>query len=57
MNGYVCFYNGKRYEVHANSSYGAQKKCAAENKIEKGYKIEVILAEKDETQVTHKPLL
>lgn len=55
MNVYICFYQGKRYEVLANSSYGAQKKCAAENKIKNGYEIGVVLAEKDGIQVIHKP--
>ena len=28
MNGYVCFYNGKRTELYAASSYAAQKALA-----------------------------
>jgi len=57
-NGYVCFYKGKRFEVHADTSYEAQKKCAAENKIpdKKQYLITVVLAEKDGEEVVHLPL-
>lgn len=53
MNGYICFYRGKQYEVHADTSYDAQQKCAKENRIKKTYEITVVLAEKDGEQVTH----
>lgn len=55
MNGYVCFLNGKRYEVYANSSYEAQQKCAKENKIKpkQARNIAVMLAEINGKQVTH----
>lgn len=56
LNGYVCFYKGKRFEVYSDSSYHAQLKCAAENKIKKSYDITVVLAEKDGKEVTHTPL-
>ena len=56
MNGYVCFYKGKRFEVVASSSYGAQKKCAEIHEIKKGADITVVLVEKDGEQVTHNPM-
>ena len=55
MNGYVCFYRGKRYEVYASTSLEAQEKCAAEHKIKKSYEITVVLAEKNGEQVIHNP--
>ena len=53
MNGYICFHKSKRFEVYANSSYEAQKKCAEQNRIKKSYEITVVLAERDDEQVTH----
>lgn len=55
-NGYVCIYRGKRYEVHAKTSFEAQVKCAQENGIKKRHEITVILAEKGGETVVHKPL-
>ena len=55
MNGYICLCKGKQYEIYADSTYEAQKKCAAENKIKKQYEISVYLAEKNGEQVTHVP--
>ena len=51
MNGYICLYHGKKYEVYADSTFEAQKKCAVENKIKKSYEISVYLAEKDSVPV------
>jgi hypothetical protein len=56
MNGYICFYKGKQFEVYANTSYEAQRKCAKENNIKKSYEITVVLAEKEGDQVVHKPI-
>ncbi len=53
MNGYVCFYKGKRLEVYADTSLQAQDKAAKEFKARKSYDVTVVLAEKDEEQVTH----
>jgi hypothetical protein len=47
MNGYVCFYKGKRIEVYADSSYQAQTKAAEQFKTRKSYEVTVVLAEKD----------
>ena len=55
MNGYICLYKGKKFEVYAESTYEAQKKCALENKIKKSYEISVYLAEKNGEQITHVP--
>ncbi len=46
MNGYVCFYKGKRVEVYADTSYAAQQKAAAMLKAKKSYEVTVMLAEK-----------
>lgn len=55
MNGYICFHKGKKYEIYAESTYAAQKKCALENKIKKAYEITVVLAEENGEPVTHIP--
>jgi len=58
MNGYIGFYKGKQYEVHAGTSYQAQQKLC--NQIQaktrrkvKDYDISITLAEKDGEQITH----
>ncbi len=47
MNGYICFYNSRRIEVYANTTYEAQQKAAKELKVsdKKRYLISVHLAE------------
>lgn len=58
-NGYVCFYRGKRVEVHAETTLKAQEKAREllqrqfpRSKV-KGHDIAVMLAEKGGTQVVH----
>lgn len=53
-NGYIAFYKGQRKEVYANSSYEAQQKAAKEFGVKKAYEVNVMLAEKNGKQVTHK---
>ena len=53
MNGYIAFWRGKQIEVHAPTSYEAQKKAAAIFKARKSYEVTVVLAEKDGKPVTH----
>lgn len=53
MNGYICFYKGKRVEVHAETSYKAQLAAAAIFKAKKSYDVTVVLAKKDGQQVVH----
>ncbi len=53
MNGYICFYKGKKIEVLAESSYQAQTKAAAQFKAKKSWEVTVVLAEKNGEQVTH----
>lgn len=55
MNGYIAFYKGRKAEVHADTSYEAQKKAAALFKARKSYEVSVVLAEKNSEQVTHTP--
>jgi hypothetical protein len=55
QNGYICFHKGKRYEIYANSTFEAQKRCAEQNKIKKRHEITVVLAEKNGKPVTHTP--
>jgi len=56
LNGYICIdKKGKKYEIYAESTYEAQKKCAAENHIKKAYEISVYLCEKNGTPVTQIP--
>lgn len=52
MNGYICFYKGKRTEVHANTTLEAQTKAAMFFKAKKQYEVDVHLAEKNGDQVT-----
>lgn len=56
MNGYVAFYKGKKMDVYAESSFGAQQKAAAAFKAKRSYDVTIVLAEKDGQQVTHLPL-
>lgn len=53
MNGYVCFYKGKRLEVYAETSYDALKKAAKEFKAKKTWDVSVTLAEKNGKSVEH----
>jgi hypothetical protein len=53
LNGYICFYKGKKFEVYAETSYEAQKLVASKHKIKKSYEITVVLAEKQGNPVTH----
>ena len=58
MNGYICFWNQKREEVHAASSYEAQEEARERfqkgtRKKVKGYDICTVIAEVDGLQVFH----
>ena len=55
MNGYVCFYDGKRWECYANSMFAAKEKAVAHFKPPKSkqHMVSVVLAEKDGKQVEH----
>lgn len=55
--GYVAFYQGKRLEVYADTSFQAQQRAAAHWKVKerKRYEVSVILAEKNGETVTHIP--
>jgi hypothetical protein len=56
MNGYICFYNRQRIEVHAQTSYKAQCEAARLLKVpvKKQHLISVTLCERvDGTQVVH----
>jgi len=55
LNGYICFWRGKQFEVYAKTTYEAQQKCAKENGIKKSYEIRVELAEKGGEPVVHQP--
>jgi len=54
-NGYIAFYRGKQMEVHADTSYEAQKKAATAFKARKSYDVSVVLAELDGKQVIYSP--
>lgn len=53
MNGYICFYRGKRLEVYAETSYAAQLQAAKLFKAKKSYEVTVALAELSGHPVTH----
>lgn len=56
MNGYICFYRGKKLEVHAETSYAAQEQAALKFKAKKSWEVTVVLAERaDGSEVTHTP--
>jgi len=62
MNSYVCFWNGIRREVKADTSYDAQEaavsvfKTVAGRKTVKRRDIVAVLAEKDGEEVIHIPI-
>ncbi len=53
--GYVCFYNGKRFECHADSLYGAKKLAIQHFKPPKSkeHMVTATLAEKNSQPVFH----
>jgi hypothetical protein len=54
MNGYKAFYKGHQIEVHAETSYAAQKKAAEIFTAKKSWEVTVVLCEKaNGEQVTH----
>jgi hypothetical protein len=62
MNGYICFYKGKRVEIYASTTHNAQIQAAQVMKAKRSYDVSVVLAEKDVdmktkqgTQVVHTP--
>lgn len=56
MNGYIAFYRGRKIEVHADTSFEAQTKAAAEFKAKKSHEVTVMLCEKAGEQVVHAPM-
>ncbi len=57
MNGYMAFYEGRKTEVLANTSFEAQQKAAAFFKARKRCEVTVMLCEKDGKQVVHAPCM
>jgi hypothetical protein len=57
MNGYVCFFNGRRTEVYAADMFEAKRKAVAFFKPRRNqeHMISVILAEKNGEPVEHNP--
>lgn len=55
MNGYICFYNQKRFECYADSLYAAQQQAVAHFKPPKSkqHMVTVVLAQKGEMTVEH----
>ena len=53
MNGYICFYKGKRLEVLADTSYEAQEEAAKIFHARKSSDVVTMLAEKDGVPVIH----
>ena len=45
LNGYICFYRGKRIEVRAATLLAARDKAAAQFKARKAYEVTAVLAE------------
>lgn len=58
MNGYLCFYDGKKVEVWATTSYAAQQQAARLLKVPKKkiYLVTPVLCERaDGSVVAHSP--
>ena len=55
MNKYAAFYNGKKIEVEAESSYEASLKAAAIFKAKAAYRVAIVLMEKDGKPVPINP--
>ena len=53
MNGYICFYKGRKCEVYAETSYKAQLQASTIFKAKHSYDVTVMLAEKNGEQVIH----
>lgn len=61
MNGYVCFWKGKRVEVHADTLWAAKQKAVEEFQRTAGRAkvkspdVSVVLAEVGGETITHVP--
>jgi hypothetical protein len=60
MNGYVCFWNGKRAEVSAETVLSARSAAVGvfqtgTRKKVREFEVTAVLAEKDGEQVVHRP--
>jgi len=57
MNGYVCFYGGKRIELHAESLLAAKKAAIKQFKPPRSreHLVTVVLAEVNGKPVIHTP--
>jgi hypothetical protein len=55
MHGYIAFYNGRRHELHADTSLAARDKAAAHFKVKpnRAYMVSVVHAETNGQQVTN----
>ena len=49
MNGYIGFYDGKQFETHSETLFGAKQNLIKELKLKKNqeYKLSVYLCEKN----------
>ena len=52
-NGYLAFFNGKKTEIRADTSYEAQKLAAHYFRTKKTSAVTVMLAEKEDQEVVH----
>lgn len=53
MNGYICFYRGKRHEVYADTTLEARDKANQHFKAKRPHEITTVLCEKDGLEVVH----
>jgi hypothetical protein len=51
MNGYICFWRGKKTGIYAENPLDAQRQAAKVFKAKRDYEVLVVLAEKDGKQV------
>jgi hypothetical protein len=56
INSYKAFYRDKVIEVQAETTFGAQVLASEMFKAKKSYEVSVSLCEREDKQVTHKPL-
>lgn len=59
MNGYICFYNGKRVEIEAETKYEAHAEALKKLKPKRkeAHMVHCHLAEKEGKPVVHTPTM
>lgn len=56
INSYKAFYRDRVVEVQAETTFGAQVLASEMFKARKSYEVSVVLCEREDKQINHKPL-